>query len=208
MNNYKDTENKIIGNLLRTPLERKSQHQLAQETKLSYVTVHKIIPTLVRKKFLKLEKQGRANLISVDLEHAPVDALSAAIFHEKNNFFKSSPKLKVLSQDMERALASIFYCAILFGSYAQGKEKKDSDIDLLFIVPSQDDTEKYREKINKALTLIPGEKHIVVVSTLDFIDMLNQKNTVGRAAFQRGIVLFGTEQYYAMVKAHVRTHGH
>ena len=53
---HQDTENKIIGNLLRKPLESKSMHQLAKETTLSYITVHTIVPTLVKRKIVNLEK--------------------------------------------------------------------------------------------------------------------------------------------------------
>ena len=60
---YKDTENKILGNLLRQPLKSKSLHQIALDTKLTYVTVHKIIPILLKRKIIKLEKKERQILL-------------------------------------------------------------------------------------------------------------------------------------------------
>jgi len=203
MNN---TTNTIIGNLLRTPLESKSLHQIATETKVSYVTVHKVTPILLQRKILKMEKKGKSHLISIDFENAPIHILSSALLQEKEHFLQKHPALLILSREIEEKLTHTFYIFILFGSYAKGTEKKLSDIDLLFIVPSN--IEKYRENIDKAIRLLPGKKHIITVTTNDFIDMLNQKHTVGREAFKDGIVLFGTEQYYAMVKQHVRTHGY
>ncbi len=52
------------------------------------------------------------------------------------------------------------------------------------------------------------KKDFKVVSSGDFIGMLDEKYTVGRSVLQHGIVLFGTEQYYAMVKQYVRTKGY
>ena len=213
MKNYEDTKNKIIGNLLRTPLESKSLHQIAVDTRLSYVTVHKLIPNLVRKKLLTLKKKGKASLASIDFEHAKVEKLSSAILYEKNLFLKKYPQLALLVREIEEALAGRFYVLILFGSYAKEKSKKQSkkqsDIDLLFIVPDREDIEVYKEKINKSLKLYPiVKKDFKLVAAKNFIDMLNQKYTVGREAFQYGLVLIGTEHYYAMVKTYVRTKGY
>ena len=94
-------------------------------------------------------------------------------------------------------------------SYAKESPGKDSDIDLLFIIPYRKDIEIYKEKVNKSLRLYPEvKKDFNIVSTDDFMDMLNEKYTVGRSVFQHGIVLFGTEHYYSMVKKYVRTKGY
>ena len=208
MKAYKDTENRILGNLLRQPLKSKSLNQVALDTKLMYVTVHKIIPILLKRKIIKLEKKGKANLITIDFENAKIEDLSSAILHEKAKLLRKNPKIAVLMKDIEEALAGKLYILILFGSYAKEKEKKDSDIDFLFIISDRKNTESYKEKINKALKLSTLKKDFNIVATDDFIDMLNQKYTVGREAFEQGIVLFGTEPYYAMVKEHAKKRGY
>ena len=208
MKSYQDTENKIIGNLLKTPLKSKSLNQISIETKLSYITVHKLIPNLVRKKLLNLEKKGKANLISINFEHSSIDNLSSAMIYERNNFLKKKPQITIFLKEIEEMLADKFYTLILFGSYAKNTTTKTSDIDLLFIIQTRKDIEKYKDKINKVLKLHSIKTHISVVAIGDFVDMLNNKHTMGRSAFQNGMVLFGTEQYYAMVKKYVRTKGY
>lgn len=206
---YEDTENRILGNLLRHPLKSKSLHQIAVSTGLSYVTVHKIIPRLIKRKLVKHEKKGKANLISIDLERGALEKLSSAILSEKSRLTKKYPKLAILAREIEEALVGEFYILLLFGSYAKEKPKKESDIDFLFIIPNRKDIEIYKEKINKALKLFPTvKKDFNIVSTRDFMDMLNQRYSVGREAFQHGLVLFGTEPYYAMVESYVRTKGY
>lgn len=208
MKTYKDTENKILGNLLRQPLKSKSLHQIALDTKLMYVTVHKIIPILLKRKIIKSEKKGKANLISIDFENAKIEDLSSAILSEKAKLMKKYPKIAILIKEIEEALSEKLYILLLFGSYAKEKEKKESDVDLLFIISNRKDIEAYKEKINKALKLSTLKKDFNIVTTDDFMDMLNQKYTVGREAFEQGIVLFGTEPYYAMVKDHVTKRGY
>ena len=140
-------------------------------------------------------------------ENAGLEDLSSAALYEKAKLTKKYPQIGILAKEIEEALAGKLYILLLFGSYAKGKPKKESDIDFLFIIPHREYIEDYKEKINKALKLSALKKHFSIVSTDDFMDMLNQKYTVGREAFQQGMVLFGTEPYYAMVKAHVRTKG-
>ena len=207
--NYEDTENKILGNLLRMPMESKSLHQIAVDTKLSYVTVHKVVPRLIKRKLLNQERKGKANLTSIDFENAELEKLSSASLYEKSSMMRKYPKLTLLSREIEEALTGEFYILLLFGSYAKESPGKDSDIDLLFIIPYRKDIEIYKEKINKSLRLYPEvKKDFNIVSTNDFMDMLNEKYTVGRSVFQHGIVLFGTEHYYSMVKKYVRTKGY
>ena len=208
MKNYRDTENKILGSLLRQPLESRSMHKISLDTKLSYVTVHKLIPSLTKRRLVKQEKKGKANLVSVDFENAKLEELSSAILSEKAGLLRNYPQIAILTKEIEEALAGKLYILLLFGSYAKGKPKKESDIDFLFIIPHREYIEDYKEKINKALKLSALKKHFSIVSTDDFMDMLNQKYTVGREAFQEGIVLFGAEPYYAMVKSYVRTQGY
>lgn len=206
---YEDTENKILGNILRNPLESKSMHQIAVETKLSYVTVHKLIPDLLKRKLVKQEKKGKSNLISIDFEHAAIEKLSSAMIHEKNLLMRKYPEIALLTKETEEALAGNFYILLLFGSYAKEKPKAESDIDLLFIIQYRKDIEKYKGKVDRALKLYTlTKKDVKIVSTEDFTDMLNQRYTVGREAFQQGVVLFGTEHYYSMVKSYVRKKGY
>ncbi len=207
--NHQDTENKILGNLLKSPLESKSMNQLSTETGLSYVTVHKLTPFLLRRNLVRLEKKGKAHLISIDFEHADLEKISSAMLYEKNNFLKKYPQLFLVVRDLEEALAGRFYILLLFGSYAKEKIKKDSDIDLFFIVSSREEIENYKEKITNALKLHTKiRKDFKVVSTKDFMEMLDQKYTVGREAFKNNLVLFGTEHYYSLVKKYVRTKGY
>ena len=208
-NNYEDTENKIIGNLLRRPLESKSMNQISVDTKLSYVTVHKLVPSLIKRKLVKQEKKGKALLISIDFDNCGIEKLSSACLFERSALLKKFPDILSLSRDLEESLAGRFYILVLFGSYAKDCPKKSSDIDLLFIVPDRKDIELYKEKISKTARLHSEfKKDYKIVSTEDFTDMLNEKFTVGRSVFQHGIVMFGSEQYYSLVKQYVRTKGY
>ena len=208
MKNCKDTENRLLGNLLRQPLRSRSMHQISLDTALSYATVHKLMPVLLKRGVVKQEKKGKANLISVDFENARSEDISSAVLSEKAGFIRKYPRISILMRSIEETLAGKLYILIIFGSYARDKPKPDSDIDLLFVVPCRKDIEAFREKINRALKLSTLNVEFNVVATGDFADMLNHKYTLGREAFESGLAVFGAEPYYAMVKSYVREKGY
>lgn len=209
MKNYQDTEDKIVGNLLSNPLESKSLHQVAIDTKLSYVTVHKVAPRLLQRQLIKIKKKGKANLISVDLEYADIGSLSSAMVYQRKIILRKYLQLLLLIREIEVTLSGKFYILLLFGSYAKGEARQDSDLDFLFLIPDAEKKGLYLEKINKTLELYPKiKKDFKVISISDFREMLPQKYTVGRSAFEQSVVLFGTEPYYAMVRDYVRTQGY
>ena len=198
-----NTENKILGNLLVTPVINKSLLKISSETGLSYVTVHKTVPALLKQKLVKQETKGHSNLISIDFENSSLGRLSSAIALEKFRIFNQYPLLELISNDIEEVLADFFYSLILFGSFVNGSPSKDSDVDLLLIIPERKVRDIYAKKINSLHHSI--KKDIIIISSQDFNEMLEQKNTVGRAAFNAGIVLFGADHYYSLVKKYVRS---
>ncbi|MBI4895230.1 MAG: nucleotidyltransferase domain-containing protein [Candidatus Aenigmarchaeota archaeon] len=209
MENYTDTEYRILGSLLRNPVDSRSLNQVSKDTRLSYVTVHKLVPILNRRKLIRLEIKGKSHLISIDFDNADIESLSSAMLYQKNIFMRKNIKIYLLNRDISESLSGRFYILMLFGSYAKGKQKENSDIDLLFIIPDRKSIDEYMENIERVFMLYPHiKKDFKIVSVKDFEDMLNQKYTVGREIFKNSLVLFGTEHYYAMVKKYVRTKGY
>jgi len=209
MKSYKDTENRIIGNLLRNPVESKSLRKVSIDTGLSYVTVHKLVPRLLKRELIKQKKKGKAHLVSINFEQARIEDLTSANIAQRIVLFKRYPYIALLLGEIEDSLAGQFFILLLFGSYAKDTATTQSDIDLLFIVPETADKESYNDKIKKAIKLHPKiRKDFALVTTADFMQMLNQKYSVGRAAFQTGLALFGAEQYYTMVKKYVGEKGY
>lgn len=104
-------------------------------------------------------------------------------------------KIKLLYQDIKR-IKNPHFVAVIFGSYAKGKQTKNSDIDLCII---HDNAEEFK-KIQRALS-IHSKLQIHEFHYNDFISMLNEKSfNVGHEIVKDGIVLKNIEGYYEMIR--------
>ena len=86
------------------------------------------------------------------------------------------------------------FIALIFGSYAKGKETKHSDIALLVI------TEDFKP-IGQVLSRFPLKIHTTDIRYRDFIEMLKSREfTVVSEAIKRNIIIIGIGEYYRVVE--------
>ena len=83
--------------------------------------------------------------------------------------FLKKREFKLLVNDLE-LIPKPFIC-LLFGSHVKGSASKTSDIDLLFIVP--DNEEKFESRIINISRTIPLKLHINIFKESEFIAMKN-----------------------------------
>lgn len=79
----------------------------------------------------------------------------------------------------------------LFGSYAKGTPKKDSDIDLLIIKKSPLPRLQFIREIRKSLNDIVFPKDIIVLSEPEFEQYKNIKGSLAYEVTKSGRILYG-----------------
>jgi|YNPNPStandDraft_1061719.scaffolds.fasta_scaffold02614_6 predicted nucleotidyltransferase len=89
---------------------------------------------------------------------------------------------------------------ILFGSYARGTARPDSDIDLLVVLPLRGSKRAKQIEMRMALRDIPIPKDIVVVTPEEVTRQRHIVGTLIKPALQEGKVL-----YYAHQKSSCRS---
>jgi predicted nucleotidyltransferase len=82
---------------------------------------------------------------------------------------------------------------VLFGSYARGTPKRDSDVDLLVIMPISGSKREKRIEIGVALHDIRIPKDIIVATPDEVERRKNLVGTIIRPALEEGKVLYGRE---------------
>lgn len=107
--------------------------------------------------------------------------------------------LAVMLNEFKNVLKSKCYILLIFGSYAKKTQTKNSDIDLMFIVPDGKE-ELFEKDINRAAKSLPLPIHPLVFSEKQFLEMVTSKQSnVGQEALKNNIILYGIEAYYEMV---------
>ena len=79
---------------------------------------------------------------------------------------------------------------ILFGSWARGDARPDSDIDLLVVLPHVDNKRQAAIRIGNALSDLPASKDIVVTTPEEIAARGNVIGDVLRPALREGKVIY------------------
>ena len=200
-------EYEIIGMMLRTPLDSFTIYSLTKKLNNKYSYIYRCIKNLQNKKIIKISKIGNANQCTINFDNADLNNITIASIIDKKKFFKKNINIQIIANLLDEKING-FYTALLFGSYAAGKNKKDSDIDLFFIIEDKDKVELFKKEVQSILSNLSYKTHIIV-STIDwFYNMIGEKESVGREILKSSIVMHNPELYYNLVRKNDKERGY
>ncbi len=187
------TELKILKRLFGDLTKRQTIREIAIGLKLPYPQIHRSVKSLENKGLVSIAKSGKSSIIypNQDLFREEFVIVEA---ERKIDILDKYSILKIINKDLERIIYTQFIC-ILFGSYAAGTAKKESDIDLLFVIPEEYDYGKFEKNIKNAVTV--PKTDIQVTTEKGLIEMWNtpSKLNVGNELLKNHIILRGAEAF-------------
>lgn len=161
-----------------------------------YKTTHTIIKRLERQKLLTLHQFGKSFRINLHLTAHP---LVFEVEYARREEMLRDKNVKVMMDYFKNGLKTSLYIFLLFGSYANRKNTRHSDIDLFFITPDSDP--EFEKKVLAIARLIPLQLHIQVFTETEFLAMKKSKETtVGSEIIKNNIILYGIESYYELLR--------
>lgn len=94
-----------------------------------------------------------------------------------------------------------FFIMLIFGSYAERKHHKHSDIDIAFIVDNKEVEKRMQPYIeNIGRRSIPRIDYSIILKD-DFLNMLLRKEeNLGKEIYKKRLIIWGNEQYYQLIK--------
>lgn len=155
--------------------------------------VHTAIKSLIKENFFIGEKKGlRLNYKNNTADLAYIESI------RKEAFLRKHTLIKIHINNFLARCKNKFFILLVFGSYASGKETRKSDIDLLLITPAEGIE---LERSLKAVLSSMEEFHITSITGDNFIEMLKKREelNVVNETFNNHIILYGAEQYYALL---------
>src|SRR3989344_4793065 len=122
-----DNKLRILNYLGKHPQQGFTLHELSKETGIPYATFHRAVGGM--EGLITLKRVGKAKVITANNENPVLKSwLIISSEEEKKGFLKKQPLLNKIASKL-----STTDIVVLFGSYAKGKQREDSDIDLLII---------------------------------------------------------------------------
>ena len=162
---------KVLDFLMNHPSQSYMEKEVVRATKVSKTAVNEALKELAKDKIILQEKKGRMSFYSVDLNNFVIRCL------------KSSRNILLLTSLVEE-LSKVSQRIILYGSFADGTNIEESDIDL-FVVSNQ--AKKIQKIIQKSS--FAEKVQLVTRTPSEFIGM-NKKEPPFYQEINKGAVLW------------------
>ena len=107
--------------------------------------------------------------------------------------------IEALKKEIEKH--SLFYSLVIFGSYSDGKQTKNSDLDIAIFIPDNTQEKNMKIAVNSALSssLIP--LHVQIISHNDFFSMLvNKQPNLGKEIAFKHRAIQNINIFYKLIK--------
>ena len=152
---------------------------------------------LTKNKLLHSRKKGNLNIYSLNLDNPLlIQILQYIEAQDSLNF----PHLEILAEAIDK-IPIKNYCLLVFGSYAENKQKNSSDLDICFLIENEQAGKKIKPYINEIKLNHPVhiDDHYIIFE--DFIEMLlREDENLGKQIFRKHKLFFNTNIYYCLIK--------
>ena len=182
------SELKILEEFAKNKDNRIYGRAISQKYNLNQKTVSNVLNNMEKQGILKFKREGKNKYYFLNKNNPDIkEIIQLTEINKKINFMKSHIRFKGLFEGFGEKASGIL---IVFGSYAKGIEKKDSDLDILAIgeIKNTKELEKSfgidvniiktkKDKFDKNEPFIKEimENHIILKGVEEFVDLIWQQ---------------------------------
>ena len=193
------TQLKILTHLIDHQDTQFGIRELAKQISTVYYLVQRNIQQLKQAKIITLEPVGKTHLVKLHPQ-VNVQVLLDAEAYKRQLFYQKYPHIKIILQKIIEQANSGFFVMFVFGSYTK-QPRKDSDLDLLLVVPNQEQAELMERVIASVARTSTIKIHETVVVESSFMTMLQRKELNVAKEVKRGhILIYGDQIYHKWIQ--------
>ena len=162
----------------------------------SHHYVFEALDKFAQKTIIKKEMRGNTNIYKLNERTQILDYFIMAELSIKEK--STHLPIKVIQQIQEKIKAA-HYTLIITGSYAQNKQKVNSDLDIALIISNEKSKKSFEIALKEGEFTIP-EVHGFVFTEEEFYQMLvNNEFNFGKECTKNHILIYGLEPYYKIL---------
>ncbi|MBI3190835.1 nucleotidyltransferase domain-containing protein [archaeon] len=142
------------------------------------------------------KRKGNINLYALDIRNPLL--IQTLQFIEAQKAYNFS-KLDIMRETIDKVPVNC-YCLVVFGSYAEGKQTKESDLDVCFLIEDETVRKKIKPYFNdiKLSSTVDIDEHYITFS--DFVRMLlREEENLGKQVFRNHRIFFCSDIYYKLI---------
>lgn len=182
---------KPFGEYTRKEIKKESKEKSNNKLALS-------INLLKKEDVLHEKKIGKSGLLTLNLENELTCYYIALCNH---NRIPHLAKLAVESLKQELEEDTPFYSMVIFGSYASGEQKKDSDLDVAIFIESEEKKKQVEASANAAKLKSIPEMDIHVIPKTEMREMLtNKEENLGKQIARKHLAVHNHMIFYDIIK--------
>ena len=108
-----------------------------------------------------------------------------------------------IKEDVEKHTS--FFSIVVFGSYATGKQTKDSDLDFAVFIEEESKRKTIEAAIKSSELKTPLEIHGHVISKKEFLEMLKADNeNLGKQIARKHLSIYNSHIFYSLLKKGIK----
>lgn len=160
-----------------------------------------IVPSYLKKmveeKILKKERISNVGIYKLNLDNPKVFSYLYPIFWENLPKIAELP-IRYIIESAEKKES--FYSLVVFGSYAKGKNKKGSDLDIAIFIPESSDKKPIEKELSDAKLKSLLDMDIHIIKKDEFLEMLlADYENLGKEIARKNLPLHNIDIFYSMI---------
>ncbi len=196
---------KIFEVFAKKPFAEYARKEVKKESKEKSNNALALAINLLKKEKVLIEKKiGKSGLLTLNFEN---DITYHYIALSNNNRISNDVKLTLEILRKEISEETPFYSVAIFGSYAVGEQKKESDVDVAVFIDSEFLQRKIEALANSAKLKSNLEMDIHIIPRSEMIEMLtNDEENLGKQIARKHLSIYNHRIFYEIIKEGIK-HG-
>ncbi|HLD79878.1 MAG TPA: nucleotidyltransferase domain-containing protein [Candidatus Nanoarchaeia archaeon] len=190
---------KILEVFAKKPFAEYTRKEIKKESKEKSNNALALAINSLKKEGVLIEKKiGKSGILTLNLDN-DVTFYYLALCNNYRILEPAAFSLEILKKEVSEETP--FFSIAIFGSYAVGEQKKDSDLDIAIFIENEDHKKKIESLANSAGLKSALEMDIHVIPKAEMLEMLaNKEENLGKQIVRKHLAIYNHRIFYEIIK--------